>query len=240
MNLTFNLTRESGFRYTCNRCRKCCHNQRIRLTPYELLRLARNRGISTGDLIASGTDEGGTILRFAVHDEDGIACVFLGPEGCTVHPDRPLACRLYPLGRYVAADGSETYAQLPGHPESAGIFGAPDALAPADTVGAYVDSQGVQRYHHANAKYFDLFQRLVKLLTAAAQAQGDEEGASGDVTWTVEDAAGWMDADAVVARYCAIHGLELPTDVESQMDLHIRAMEEWADNLERETAGPGG
>jgi Fe-S-cluster containining protein len=34
------------------------------------------------------------------HNDDG-ACIFLGEAGCTVHSDRALVCRLFPLGREV-------------------------------------------------------------------------------------------------------------------------------------------
>src|SRR5215207_1172173 len=94
-DLSYNLTRESSFSYSCNRCKKCCYNKRIRLTPYEVLRLARNLEITTKEFISQFTAEGGTILRF--RSEDG-GCSLLEEEGCTVHADRPGACRIYPLG----------------------------------------------------------------------------------------------------------------------------------------------
>jgi len=93
--------RDEVFGYLCRRCLKCCHHKNIQLNPYEVARLARNRGLTTGEFRAAWTDQrAGLVLR---QTESG-ACVFLGNEGCTVHPDRPLVCRLYPLARHVRAD----------------------------------------------------------------------------------------------------------------------------------------
>jgi hypothetical protein len=33
-----------------------------------------------------------------------------------VHPDRPLACRVYPLARSVSPDGEESFGHLTPHP----------------------------------------------------------------------------------------------------------------------------
>ena len=60
-------------------------------------------------------------------ERDDGACGFLGEAGCTVHPDRPLVCRLYPLGRAVAPDRTETFAALTPDPETAGVYGADGA-----------------------------------------------------------------------------------------------------------------
>ena len=62
----------------------------------------RRLGLDTTQFLARYTEAGGTVLRTREEDR---GCVFLGPRGCTVHPDRPLACRLYPLARWVAPDG---------------------------------------------------------------------------------------------------------------------------------------
>jgi hypothetical protein len=87
--------RDSAFSYTCHACSRCCHDKIIHLNPYEVARLAENRGVSTTEFLARYTENNGTALRRV---EDG-ACVFLTPQGCGVHPDQPLVCRLYPLER---------------------------------------------------------------------------------------------------------------------------------------------
>src|ERR1700752_4896509 len=94
------------FGYKCHRCMRCCYDKRIQINPYESARLARNLGQTTTEFRSAWTEDGaGTVLK----QTDTGACIFLGNDGCTVHPDRPLVCRLYPLGRRVRADGSESF-----------------------------------------------------------------------------------------------------------------------------------
>jgi Fe-S-cluster containining protein len=214
MELRFDLSRESGFRYTCNRCKRCCRDKRIMLNPYELIRLARSRGLSIAQLIDDHTDEGGSILRFGGPDN---ACGFLGPEGCTVHADRPLVCRLYPLGRFVQPDIGEIYALLEGHPESAGVFAGQNELVPGDTVGAYVDSQGASPFIAASEKYFALFQFI------RAAAERDKSTPSDIGPYGIH----WLLADEIAEAHCSEHGLEAPDSAESVMEFHITALTEW-------------
>ena len=82
----FNLRRDSPYSYVCNACNRCCHNKAIRVGPYEALRLSRRLGITTTEFFTRHTEAGGTVLQTR---EDDRGCVFLGPRGCTVHPDRP-------------------------------------------------------------------------------------------------------------------------------------------------------
>lgn len=215
MELRFDLNRESGFRYTCHRCKRCCHHKRITLNPYELIRLARNRGITIAEMIANHTDEGGGVLRFAGDDN---ACVFLGPEGCTVHADRPLVCRLYPLGRYVHPDVGEAYAVLEGHPESAGIFARTHELTPSDTVGDYVEAQGATPFISASERYFALYQ----FLASAAESEQEIEGDIGPY------GIHWQYADEIAEAHCRHRGLPAPDSAESVMESHIEALTEWA------------
>jgi Fe-S-cluster containining protein len=85
-------TRDSAFAYTCHACNRCCRGRGIRVNPYELIRLAVGLGLSTTATRHNWLDVGGFFLG---QRKDG-RCRFLGEAGCTVHADRPLACRLYP------------------------------------------------------------------------------------------------------------------------------------------------
>ena len=102
-DVDYALSREAAFSYRCNACSRCCHNKAIRVGPYEILRLARRLGMTTTQFIEQHTEAGGTVMR--MRDENNRACIFLNQQGCSVHPDRPLACRLYPLARWVDPDG---------------------------------------------------------------------------------------------------------------------------------------
>src|SRR5271169_1382542 len=137
--------RSQVFGYICRRCMRCCYNKRIQINPYESARLARNLQQATTEFRAAWTKDGaGTALK---QTETG-ACVFLGDKGCTVHPDRPLVCRLYPLGRHVLADGTESFSLTEGHPQSAGEF------TNNSTIAEFLDSQGVAPFAKAADEYF--------------------------------------------------------------------------------------
>jgi Fe-S-cluster containining protein len=151
----YDLKRESAFSYQCNACSRCCHNKTIRITPYEILRLARRLGISTTDFITRHTEAGGTVLR--TRDDDW-ACIFLSERGCGVHPDRPLACRLYPLARWIDPDGTESFGHLTPHPNTAGIYGV------SGTVARYLEGQGVGPFFAMGDRYGALYQRMVDVL----------------------------------------------------------------------------
>jgi Fe-S-cluster containining protein len=82
----------------------CCSNLDLLLTPPDLLRLQRRLGLSSEQFLARHTERqlrgraGLPFLFLRMRDDDKKSCPFLTPHGCAVYSDRPLACRLYPLG----------------------------------------------------------------------------------------------------------------------------------------------
>jgi hypothetical protein len=83
----------------------CCGELTLMLTPYDVLRLRKGLGMPSRDFIEQhadlqvAPDTGLPLFRFRMDAAKGNACPFVSPEGCTVYPDRPGACRTYPLGR---------------------------------------------------------------------------------------------------------------------------------------------
>lgn len=208
--------RASAFSYTCNACNRCCYNKRIQLNPYELARLSRNLGRTTTDVIANFTVDGGTALATRTNG----ACVFLGPHGCTVHADRPLACRLYPLGRIVQADGSEGFVALAPDPQTEGLYGEDG------TVGSYIESQGVRPYIAAADQYYAVLTML--LATDGAPAPGGQRCDSlGEVSVQGIDERMFIDADRAVQ----IGGASVPRDVDALVERHLALIERWAHQL---------
>ena len=211
---------DSAFSYTCNACSRCCYDKRIIVNPYELARLARNRGISTTEVIAQFTEDGGTALTVKPNG----ACIFLGRNGCTVHADRPLVCRLYPLGRVVQPDGSETYVEFEPHPDTAGVYGQ------ESTIGAYVESQGAGPYITAADRYYAL---LVKLMQAFGTLTGKSSiDASTDHTALEVESARFVDADLAVRAECERTGESFPHDVEALVERHLLLLERWLDTVQ--------
>lgn len=217
----------------CNACNRCCHNKAIRVGPYEGLRLSRRLGITTTEFLARHTEAGGTVLQTR---EDDRGCVFLGPRGCTVHPDRPLACRLYPLARWVSPEGDESFGHLQPHPQTAGIYGT------SGTVEDFLKAQGAPEYFAMGDRYGDLYDRMVAILERLDPAEDidrrTERRAEIDELDAGSVATSWFDVDATVGAYCAERGLLVPTEIDALVDLHLQAVGAWLDTLETRLLRP--
>ena len=50
-HVKFDMERDSPFSYACHACNRCCRNKAIRVSPYDILRLARYLCISTTQFI---------------------------------------------------------------------------------------------------------------------------------------------------------------------------------------------
>ena len=203
--------RDENFGYVCHRCLKCCHNKRIQLNPYEVARLARHCGLTTSAFRAAWTEDGaGLILGQTANG----ACVFLGSAGCTVHPDRPLACRLYPLGRHVRGNGAESFCHIEPHPQSYGEF------TRTGTIREFLAAQAAGDFIQAADAYF---------LWLCAAHDGLHDASERDAaTSCPEDtdlssslACDLLDMDNAIAVYCTATGVAEPADMEARKELHL-------------------
>jgi len=219
--------RTSAFSYHCGACSRCCYGRRIQVNPYELARLSRGLGISTTEVISQFTVDGGTALAARADT----ACTFLGPNGCTVHADRPLACRLYPLGRIVQADGSETFVENEPDPQTKGLYGE------SGTVGSYIQSQSVAPYIAAADRYYTVLARLMTVGEARGPLSADNVGQGtatpGDPSAEI-DAMEFIDADLAVQNDAAHGGPAVPSDADALIDRHLALIEGWAEELIRD------
>jgi len=83
---------------------QCCARLRLVLTPYDILRMKRALGISSGYCLEIYTetiyDRGMTypLVKLKMDPQDG-RCPFVTSRGCSIYDDRPGACRLYPIGK---------------------------------------------------------------------------------------------------------------------------------------------
>ena len=210
-DVAFDMRRDTPFSYLCGACSRCCEGKAIRVGPYEVLRLARLLGLSTTQFIARHTTSGGTILKANAKGD----CGFLTAEGCSVHPDRPLACRLYPLGMQVSEDGEELFGQLSPHPRTEGAYGL------SGTVESYLHTQGVAPFIAANQKYEELYAHMVRVLALIdpdkidqRQARRDEADLMGEGTLI----SSWMDIDLLLEG-------QQPQSAEIAVERHIAALE---------------
>jgi Fe-S-cluster containining protein len=127
------------------------------LSPFDLLRIAREAGVSTSEAIGRFTIRRGSILKFRV---DG-ACVALDGVRCGVHRGRPLACRLYPLGIERDRARGDEFVTLEGAVGSLGVYGD------RGTVDDFLDAQDVGAHLEANALYAALFPIYRERIAAA-------------------------------------------------------------------------
>jgi Fe-S-cluster containining protein len=80
----------------------CCSNIDISLTPYDIIRLKKRLGMTSTQFLRDYTvphemeKDGIAGVKFRPV-ENGTACRFMKPEGCSVYEDRPTACRYYPV-----------------------------------------------------------------------------------------------------------------------------------------------
>ncbi len=106
------LEEETRFNFRCHPgvdCfTECCRELELALSPYDALRLRRNLGLSAQEfmerhaVVEFTPDDPYPQVYLAMLDDGRASCPFVGPEGCRVYPDRPAACRAYPLGRGVS------------------------------------------------------------------------------------------------------------------------------------------
>lgn len=213
------LTRASPFSYRCHGCSRCCREFRIQVNPYEIFRLARHLHLSTTEFIAHHL-ENGPWLR---HKDDG-TCVHLGTGGCSVHPARPLVCRLYPLGRHVDPDRTERFAHIKPHPQTEGEYGT------AGTVADYLDTQGAKPFLEAADRYLALFHRLYEWLQSETVAATEATTATlrAHTGATTAPPPDLLDPDQVIRRH--FPGLDpVQMDATAALDRHIDALESWFD-----------
>ena len=195
--------------------------------PHENLGMARVLGIDTTEFLAFYADNGGTTLR---SEADG-RCVFLTASGCRVHPRRPLVCRLYPLGRSTDERGEERFALFPAQLECEAVAGRDG------TVGSFLESQGVGPYLGWSRRYGELYRRMIGLLDRLDD-EGELDAPAADAPAEAAQAgsdsplSSWQDIDASLADYCAAKGIAVPAEIDEAIVLHLRAIEEWLDELE--------
>lgn len=103
MKNTF-LSKNDILPLTCSRKGTCCHGNQVLLNPWELRNLAEAKNISIETFINDFCELNGIRLKFqGEKDYRGKkACnLYRSDFGCSVHEGRPLACRLFPLGRQI-------------------------------------------------------------------------------------------------------------------------------------------
>lgn len=99
--LPLRLNADDKIQFNCHKgiaCfNACCKNIDITLTPYDIVRLKNRLGMTSYEFLPTRT----TRFDMDAHGVSGVklrtqkgssACQFLTEDGCSVYPDRPMAC----------------------------------------------------------------------------------------------------------------------------------------------------
>lgn len=214
---TQGLNRQSLFSFECDRCSQCCMDKKIQVNPYEIARLAANLQISTSEFLLSFTADG----VYLGAKSDG-PCVFLEENGCAVHPDRPLVCRLYPLGRRISADGDESFILSSLQPQCRGIW------SDTQTIEVYMTGQGVHDFLRAAEIYRSLLKKIVKELGKKKEfflPEWISVSPGSDLTVSYPPL---LDPDWAIGNIMEANIGH--TDPWQKMMLHVQIVEEWLNN----------
>jgi len=181
MSVMTKLTLTDNLPLTCSRSGTCCHGKTVRLNPWELACLAEAKGLTPRAFRDQYCDFGGIYLRFdgAPGWRQQSACSQYVPDlGCSVHGGRPLACRLYPLGRQ--RQGGELHYMYQGS-DLPCREGCPEVFnLPRLSVAAYIEGQATKRFEVAQDEYLELMQNLADsafalLLESGLAESGDRQ-----------------------------------------------------------------
>ncbi|HLP55360.1 MAG TPA: YkgJ family cysteine cluster protein [Fluviicola sp.] len=146
---------------TCTRAGTCCHGNRVFLNPWELASLARGKQLTPAAFREQFCDAGGVVLRFdgPTNSNGKPACrLYSENTGCSVHPWRPLACRLYPLARQVQYETARYIYQGEAFPC---LNECPDVVKlPHMRVREYLAGQQTDSFEKAQDEYLELMQDI--------------------------------------------------------------------------------
>ena len=86
----------------------CCRDLNQFLTPFDILRLKNQLGLSSEEFLAKytnwhiGPETGLPIISLKPKDTQEMICPFVSEKGCMIYENRPSSCRTYPLVRAVS------------------------------------------------------------------------------------------------------------------------------------------
>jgi Fe-S-cluster containining protein len=136
----------------------------VLLNPWELHRLASEKQLTTREFRDHFCDWSGIRLKFeGPKDARGKkACSqYIANFGCSVHASRPLACRLFPLGRQIQNEKVQYIHQGSSFPC---LEGCSEVLQlPHLTVKSYLNEQKTGLYENAQDGYLEVMQNMADI-----------------------------------------------------------------------------
>lgn len=173
------LSNQSILPLTCSRSGTCCFGKTVMLNPWELLNFSNEKKITSREFRDLYCEFGGIQLQFnGKPDKKGQkACSqYIDSVGCSVHNGRPLACRLYPLGRQIQFNKAHYIYQGDKFPC---LHDCSEVLElPTLSVGEYLKGQEADLFEKAQDEYLIVMQNIADiafelLLDSGLAASGD-------------------------------------------------------------------
>lgn len=176
---TTKLQKESILPLTCSRAGTCCYGKTIFLNPWEVVRFSKEKKISPREFRDLYCEFGGIKLRFdGAPDKKGQAACsqYDDTMGCNVYEGRPLACRLFPLGRQIQFN--EVHYIYQGNQFPCLTDCAEVLELPKLSVGEYLKGQEADLFEKAQDEYLIVMQNIADigfqlLLESGLSASGD-------------------------------------------------------------------
>lgn len=142
----------------------CCSNLHLMLTPYDVLRLRRHLGVDSNEFIKNradvrmAPDTGLPLFRLRMCDDARKSCPFVREAGCSIYPDRPGACRTYPLGRATRTDENGEVCERFFVVREAHCRGFEETTD--WTPSEWLKDQGLEPYNESNDHFMRLLARI--------------------------------------------------------------------------------
>ena len=176
---TTKLSTNSILPLTCSRAGTCCFGKAVMLNPWELVNFSAEKKITPKEFRDLYTEFGGIRLLFNgnTNKKGQKACSqYIDNAGCSVHQGRPLACRLYPLGRQIQFNKAHYIyegATFPCLTDCAEVLNLPKL-----SVGEYLKGQEAEPFEKAQDEYLIVMQNIADiafelLLESGLAASGD-------------------------------------------------------------------
>jgi len=164
LTLNTSLQLDDQLPLTCSRKGTCCHGNLVLLNPWELHRLAMEKQMDVREFRDQFCDWGGIRLKFeGPKDLRGKnACSqYVANFGCSVHEGRPLACRLFPLGRQIQNEEVQYIHQGTTFPC---LDGCSEVLQlPRISVKKYLKEQKTAAFEDAQDGYLEVMQNMADI-----------------------------------------------------------------------------
>jgi len=178
---TTKLDTQSILPLTCSRSGTCCFGKVVMLNPWELFSFSAAKKITPKEFRDLYCEFGGIRLRFdGKEDNKGqhVCSQYVEDFGCSVHLGRPLACRLYPLGRQIQHNKTHYIYQGDQFPclnDCAEVLELPKL-----SVGEYLKGQEANQYEKAQDEYLNIMQNIADiafelLIDSGLSSSGDKK-----------------------------------------------------------------